>query len=63
RLGGASRRDYRDARGAEGRMQHEFQVYAHEGEPCPRCGAEIRRTVVGGRGTFHCPRCQRAPRA
>ena len=61
RLGGASRRDYRDARGAQGRMQREFQVYGRAGEPCPRCGAEIRRTVVGGRGTFHCPRCQRAP--
>jgi formamidopyrimidine-DNA glycosylase len=63
RYGGASRRDYRDARGAEGRMQQEFQVYDRAGEPCPRCGAEVVRTVVGGRGTFHCPRCQRAPRA
>jgi formamidopyrimidine-DNA glycosylase len=43
-------------------MQHEFRVYDRVGEPCPRCGAEIVRTVVGGRGTFHCPRCQRAPR-
>jgi len=63
RFGGASRRDYRDARGEMGRMQQEFQVYGRAGEPCLRCGSEIRRTVVGGRGTFHCPRCQRAPRA
>jgi len=62
RLGGASRRDYVDARGNEGRMQREFQVYARAGEPCPRCGRAIVRTVVGGRGTFHCPRCQRSPR-
>jgi formamidopyrimidine-DNA glycosylase len=62
RLGGASRRDYVDARGREGRMQREFQVYARPGEPCPRCGRAIVRSVVGGRGTFHCPRCQRAPR-
>jgi formamidopyrimidine-DNA glycosylase len=62
RFGGASRRDYRDARGEEGRMQQEFQVYGRAGEPCWRCGAEVVRTVVGGRGTFHCPRCQRAPR-
>ncbi len=62
RFGGASRRDYRDARGKKGRMQHEFSVYGRAGEPCPRCGAEIVRTVVGGRGTFHCPRCQRHPR-
>jgi formamidopyrimidine-DNA glycosylase len=63
RLGGASRRDYVDARGAQGRMQREFQVYDRAGEPCPRCGRAIVRTVVGGRGTFHCPRCQKAPRA
>ncbi|MGH2379282.1 MAG: bifunctional DNA-formamidopyrimidine glycosylase/DNA-(apurinic or apyrimidinic site) lyase [Candidatus Limnocylindria bacterium] len=62
RLGGASRRDYRDAKGEQGRMQQEFQVYDRAGEPCPRCGSEIVRTVVGGRGTFHCRRCQRAPR-
>src|SRR5687768_6389803 len=62
RLGGASRRDYVDAKGEQGRMQREFQVYGRAGEPCPRCGSEIVRTVVGGRGTFHCRRCQRAPR-
>ncbi len=61
RFGGASRRDYRDARGERGRMQQEFNVYDRAGEPCPRCGRAIVRTVVGGRGTFHCPRCQRAP--
>ena len=63
RFGGASRRDYRDARGNEGRMQQEFRVYGRVGEPCPRCGRAIVRTVVGGRGTFHCTRCQRAPKA
>jgi formamidopyrimidine-DNA glycosylase len=62
RLGGASRRDYLDARGRQGRMQREFQVYDRSGEPCPRCGRAVVRTVVGGRGTFHCPRCQKAPR-
>ena len=61
RLGGASRRDYVDAEGRRGRMQREFQVYGRAGEPCPRCGRPVVRTVVGGRGTFHCPGCQRAP--
>src|SRR6267142_1069750 len=60
RLGGASRRDYVDARGNSGRMQREFQVYDRAGEPCSRCGRAIVRSVVGGRGTFQCPRCQRA---
>src|SRR5437763_1786386 len=62
RLGGASRRDYVDARGRQGRMQREFQVSGRAGAPCPRCGRPIVRTVVAGRGTFHCPHCQRAPR-
>ena len=42
-------------------MQREFQMYDRAGEPCPRCGRAVMRTVVGGRGTFHCPRCQKAP--
>jgi formamidopyrimidine-DNA glycosylase len=57
--GGASVDDYRDARGEQGTMQEEFLVHTREGEPCPRCGAEIRRIVVAGRSTYFCPSCQR----
>jgi formamidopyrimidine-DNA glycosylase len=56
--GGASIDDYRDARGEEGTMQDEFLVHTREGLPCPRCGTEIRRIVVGGRSTYFCPGCQ-----
>jgi formamidopyrimidine-DNA glycosylase len=59
RSGGASVDDYRDARGERGAMQDEFLVHTREGEPCPRCGAEIRRIVVAGRSTYFCPSCQR----
>jgi formamidopyrimidine-DNA glycosylase len=59
RSGGASVDDYRDARGERGAMQDEFLVHTREGEPCPRCGAEIRRIVVAGRSTYFCPACQR----
>ena len=48
RGGGASIDDYLDARGERGTMQDEFLVHTREGKPCPRCGAEIRRIVVGG---------------
>jgi formamidopyrimidine-DNA glycosylase len=61
RLHGATLRDYRDSAGRRGGMQREFAVYGRAGEPCDRCGSPIRRSVVGGRSTFHCPRCQRAP--
>jgi formamidopyrimidine-DNA glycosylase len=57
--GGASIDDYRDARGEQGAMQEEFLVHTREGKPCPRCGAEIKRIVVGGRSTYFCPSCQR----
>ena len=59
RSGGASVDDYRDARGERGAMQDEFLVHTREGEPCPRCGAEIRRIVVAGRSTYFCSSCQR----
>lgn len=63
RLHGSTLRTYRDSSGKQGGMQHEFVVYDRAGEPCGRCGAAIRRSVIGGRSTYQCPRCQRAPRA
>ena len=63
RLHGSTLRTYRDSGGRQGGMQHEFVVYDRAGEPCDRCGAALRRSVIGGRSTFHCPRCQRASRS
>jgi formamidopyrimidine-DNA glycosylase len=59
---GATIDDYRDASGQEGSFQDRLQVHLREGEPCPRCGATIRKIRAAGRGTYFCPRCQRAPR-
>lgn len=56
--GGSSIDDYRDGRGEKGTMQEKFLVHTREGEPCPSCGGEIVRIVVGGRSTYFCPRCQ-----
>lgn len=39
-----------------------FAVYGREGEPCPRCGKDLRRTVQSGRSTYFCRSCQRKPR-
>ncbi len=49
---------YRGPRGELGAFACELFVYGREGEPCRRCGTSIERTVLGGRGTFFCPRCQ-----
>jgi len=44
-----------------GEFQNYFKVYKREGEPCPVCGTEIIKTIVGQRGTHFCPRCQKPP--
>ena len=53
---------YRTPNGQPGAYQEQFLVYGRGGEPCRRCGATIRRLVVGQRGTHICPRCQPLPR-
>jgi formamidopyrimidine-DNA glycosylase len=63
RLKGSSVSDYVDADGNRGEFQARHRVYLRTGEKCFRCGARIGRTIVGGRGTHFCPRCQRAPRS
>jgi formamidopyrimidine-DNA glycosylase len=60
---GASIDDFRHLDGAQGSFQEEFLIHRREGEPCARCGGEIRKMVVGGRGTYVCERCQPRPRA
>ncbi len=44
-----------------GSFQNHFRVYGRPGEPCPKCGAEVQRIVVGQRGTHFCPQCQPEP--
>ncbi len=57
--GGTTLRDYRTPDGEPGRNQLELGCYGRAGEPCARCGNELRRTVIDARGTTHCPTCQR----
>jgi len=56
--GGSSISDFVAPDGSDGRYQDERHVYAREGEPCKRCGATIRRIVIGQRSAHFCPRCQ-----
>ncbi|MFZ5753928.1 MAG: DNA-formamidopyrimidine glycosylase [Bacillota bacterium] len=55
---GTSFRDYVDGTGAKGGFQNELKAYGREGEPCERCGTQLVRSVVAGRGTVFCPCCQ-----
>jgi formamidopyrimidine-DNA glycosylase len=59
---GASIDDFRHIDGVRGSFQDRFLVHLREGEPCVRCGAEIRKIVVAGRGTYVCESCQPRPR-
>lgn len=36
-------------------------IHARKGEPCMRCGGEIVKFTLGGRGTYVCPACQPEP--
>jgi formamidopyrimidine-DNA glycosylase len=56
--GGASIDTYRDGLGNKGQMQELLRVHLHQGEQCPRCRTEIRKTRVAQRGTYWCPKCQ-----
>lgn len=50
--------NYRQHDGLSGLFQHAHNVYGKGGEPCPRCGTPIEKSVVAQRGTHHCPQCQ-----
>jgi formamidopyrimidine-DNA glycosylase len=60
KYGGSSASDeaFVNAHGQPGTMQEHFVVYQKNGTPCPRCGKRITRSMLGGRGTFFCPKCQ-----
>jgi len=44
--------------GEPGSVNH-FRMYQRHGEPCPRCGATIKRIVQAQRSSFFCPGCQK----
>ena len=56
--GGSSMRDYCNIDGKKGMFQEQWRVYHRQGQPCPRCGALIERSVVSGRSSHYCPECQ-----
>ena len=57
--GGSTMATYVRADGTRGDYLEKFaQVFRREGKACPRCGAEIVKIRVAGRGTHICPQCQ-----
>lgn len=56
--GGTTIRDYVDGRGRRGEFALALRVYGRAGEPCVVCGTPVERSVIAGRSTHFCPRCQ-----
>jgi len=53
---------YVNVNGESGYFSRSLAVYGREGEPCPRCGAPVRRDPFMNRSAYSCPVCQARPR-
>jgi formamidopyrimidine-DNA glycosylase len=54
---------YVNVNGESGYFGRSLAVYGREGEPCPRCGAPVRRDPFMNRSAYSCPVCQPRPRS
>ncbi|MFH0792122.1 MAG: bifunctional DNA-formamidopyrimidine glycosylase/DNA-(apurinic or apyrimidinic site) lyase [bacterium] len=61
KYGGSSASDeaYIQPDTSRGLYQDYARVYQRDGQLCRKCKALIKRVVIGGRGTFYCPNCQK----
>ena len=55
---GATYSDFVSSRGVGGKYQEHFLVYGRNGETCRKCRQKIKKTKLGGRGTYFCAKCQ-----
>jgi formamidopyrimidine-DNA glycosylase len=56
--GGSTNRNYVNAEGKKGSYMDFANIFRREGKPCNRCGNEIIKIRVAGRGTHVCEVCQ-----
>ena len=49
---------YINVNGESGFFETSLAAYGQEGEPCARCGRQIRRIAFGNRSSHFCPKCQ-----
>lgn len=53
---------YVNVNGESGYFDRALLVYGRGGQECVRCGTEIEKMTIGGRGSHFCPNCQKPPR-
>ena len=53
-------REDRTRRSGPPRVEDRFYVYRRHGQPCRRCGTEVRTQEMVGRNLYWCPVCQPA---
>lgn len=56
--GGTTLRDFVSGQGEPGYFAQQLNVYGRHGQPCMRCGGELRRMTLGQRASVFCPGCQ-----
>ena len=44
--------------GLPAKLSDRFRIHGHAGEPCPRCGADLRRVSFESHEIAYCPPCQ-----
>ena len=57
--GGTTIKSYTSEEGVHGRFQQNLNVHQRKDEACKTCGSIIEKVVIGGRGTYFCPKCQK----
>ena len=59
KLGGTTIKSFTSSEGVHGLFQNELLVHSKAGDKCPKCSNIIKKTKVGGRGTYFCEKCQK----
>lgn len=50
--------EYLETKGRDYRNTPFLKVYGKEGKPCPICGSILQKSVIGGRSSVFCAKCQ-----
>lgn len=50
--------EYLEIKGRNYRNTPFLKVYGREGQPCPICGNTLQKSVIGGRSSVFCAKCQ-----